>query len=126
LFDRSEVRRVRREKQKQAASSFDQLSDPLAFVDGEVVEQDDLSRAEGRTEDALAEEREGSGIDRTIQRHGNLDAASGQRPNECRVPTMVAGDCAIGPVAFGRARIEPGEADRAAHLVHHHQIIEGP
>src|SRR5438270_13168671 len=57
---------VRRQEEEVAARCLDHLADPLALVDGEVIQEDGLTGAECWTKDVLTERLEGGSVDRAV------------------------------------------------------------
>jgi len=81
LFDRIEVRTVRRQKTERRADGFDEAPDLRLFVDGEIVEHDHVAGPERRDEDLLDIGVEADRVDRPIEDDGRPEAVHPQRRN---------------------------------------------
>ena len=76
-FDRIEVGTVRREKSQPSAGAFNRRLDFRLFVRRQVIEDDDIARAQGGNEDLLDVREERGIIDRAVEdrgRHQSADA----------------------------------------------------
>ena len=74
LFDRIEVGAVGWQKSDQRADRLDSRTDLRLFVDGEVIEDDDVAGAQSRDEDLLDIRTEADGVDRAIKDRWCADA----------------------------------------------------
>ena len=78
LLDRVEVRGVGGQKDDLTAGGFDERLGTGALVDGEVVEDHDLSRVQARHEHLLHERFEDAAVDGTADEQALADAGCGQ------------------------------------------------
>jgi len=90
-FDRIEIGAVRREKSQVRTDLLNRQTNFGLFVDGEVVEHDDIARSECRCQDLLDVGAEGGAVDRSVEhgRRGQLRGAE-RRDHRLGVP-MAAG-----------------------------------
>jgi hypothetical protein len=82
LLDRVEIGAVGRQEEELGAGGSDGPSHGLAFVTAEIVDNDDVARAECRHEYLLDIGQEDLAIDRPIDHTGRIDAIGTQRGQE--------------------------------------------
>jgi len=106
LFDRIEVGTVGREKSQKRTRLFNRHAHLGLLVGGEIVEHDDIARAQRGRQDLLDVGAEGGGVDRSIEhrRCGQLGGAEG---GDHRVRLPVAARRVI-------ANARPAQAARVA------------
>lgn len=89
LLDPFQIRAVGRQEQQMRAGSPDCLAHRLAFVAGEVVEDDDVACGQGRNENLLDVDLEALAVDRAIEHprgHDPIVPESGQESHGLPVP----------------------------------------
>ena len=82
LFDWVEIWAVGRKEQQPCASGPDRCSDSRLFVAGEVVEDDDVTWPQRRTELLLDPLGKACAIDRLIEHEGRVDPVAAQGGDE--------------------------------------------
>ena len=116
-FDRIEVGTVGRQKAELGADRFDRGAHRGLFVDGEVVEDDDIARAQRRDQDLLDVGEERRRVDRAVEDGRRAEAVEAQRRDDgVRLP-VAARACDRG----GACRRDSGRsaaADRSSRRIH--------
>lgn len=81
-FDRIEIRAVGREKAQLGTDSFDGGAHRRLFVDGEVIEHNDVTRAQRGHEDLLDISQKRHVVDRPIEHRGSAEALEAERRDD--------------------------------------------
>jgi hypothetical protein len=92
LLDRVEVGRVGREEDELCAGRTDRLADGGAFAAGVVVEDDDVARREGGSEELLDRGQEAHAVDRLVEYARRVDAIVTQGSDEGHRPPVTVRD----------------------------------
>src|SRR5580704_5061880 len=82
LFDGIEVGAVGRQEDEVGAFGSDDGASGLTFVAAEVVQDDDIARREGRSENLLDVEEEGFAVDRPVDPPRRINSVVAQRGDE--------------------------------------------
>lgn len=121
-LDRREVGRVGREVDQEAVARFDGRADLGVVVDAEVIEGDDLTRAQSRTEDVFDEHPKSQLVNGSDQAESGLDPLGREGGDERGGRAVVAGDRADGPLTLWGARVEAGHREGRACLIHRDEV----
>jgi len=97
LFDRVQVGAVGRQEEQVCSLGANDVASRLAFVAREIVEDDDVSFGQGRSQLLFDIEREYLAVDGTVDDPGSRDAIAAKRRDECQRL----------PVAEGSGRRQP-------------------
>ncbi len=107
LFDRIEVGTVRGEKSEVGADPFDRRADLGLLVDGEVIEDDDVARAQRGHEDLFDIGEETRIVDGAVEDGRRADALEPQRRDHRMGLPVAAGRVIVEPQAPGTAAVAP-------------------
>ncbi len=121
LFDRGEVRRVRRQPQELAAPRFNAPLGIGALVHAEVVPDHHLARFEARSQDLVDEGIEGAAVDRPLPRHRRRDPVETERGDQRRVRAVVPGHRPDHPLPTRRPAIARGHGEIGSRLIDEHE-----
>jgi hypothetical protein len=112
LFDRIEIGTIRRQETQLRAHGFDRVPDGWLFVEGEIVEHDDVAAPERRHEHLLDVGQEGGIVERSVEDGGGRQAVGPQGgddrvelplPARREIPEAIpAGTAAIAAEQIGR------------------------
>src|SRR6266699_2956536 len=125
LFNGRKIRRVGRQKQQATAASFNGLLDTRSQVDREMIQNDDLPRAQAGGQDLLHVDLKSGTISSSIQDKGRPHASKRHRGDEGHDGSIIAGhlaDCALPSWGIG---IQGGHSDVGTGLVDKDQILTG-
>lgn len=114
-LDRVQIRRIGRQEEEPGTSAFQAVGSFGAFVNGEIVEDDDIARRERRGELGLDPEIEECPVKRLVD-----------DPGRCQFVAAQAGDeCLRSPMAEGSIGVQPFTARCTASEPHHLRIDRG-
>ena len=117
LFDRIEVRTVRREEAERGARGLDRRPNRGLLVHGEVVEHDDVAGPQGRDQDLVDIRAERVRIDRAVEHaRGGEPLQAQRRDHRVRLP-FAAGRVIVEPRAAGTAAIPAQQIGGDAALI---------
>ena len=123
LFDGIEVGAVRRQKAELCADGFDRRPDLRLLVDGQVVDHDDVARAEGGDENLLDVGQETDAVDRAVEDGRGVESGGPQRGQHgVRLP-MPAGRVIVEPHAARTPPVAAEQVGRHPALVEEHIAI---
>lgn len=123
LFDGIEVGAVRREESERRADTFNREPDRRMFVDGQVVEDDDIAGPERRREDLIDIRAEGGLIDGAIEDSRGGEGGGAQRRDH-RVGLPMPTRRVIGEaVPAGAPSIPAEQIGRDAGLIDKHEVL---
>lgn len=124
-FDWIEIRAVGRQEQEPSSAVANGFLGPGALMGGEIVEDDDVSRLEGRGQLGLDISFEDFAVHRRIDDEGRREACRCQGGDEgLRLP--VTERClGMQPLALQAAPAQPRHLGRRPSLVNEHQPVEG-
>jgi len=117
LFDRIEVGTVGRQKPDVRADGFNRRADLRLFVHHEVIEDDDIARAERRHQDLFDVGEKADIVDWAIEDRRGADPVDRQRGDHCRGLPMTTGRVVVQPGAPRAASVAAQEIGGDAALV---------
>jgi hypothetical protein len=117
LFDRIKVGTVRRQKPDVRADGFNRRADLRLFVHHEVIEDDDIARAERRHQNLFDVGEKADIVDRAIEDRRSADPVDRQRGDHRRRLPMTAGRVVVQPDAPRAATVAAQEIGRDTALV---------
>jgi hypothetical protein len=123
VFDRLEVRGVFGQVEQAGTGGFDGLSDFVALMRAEIVENDDVASLEGWTQDLLDIGQEPGPVDRPIQHHGRRHLMMAQSSKESGGLPARKRDLVDQPLAARAAAVQAGHVVLGPRLVDEHQLF---
>jgi hypothetical protein len=118
LFDRVEVRAVGRQELQEGAGLLNRDADLRVLVRGQVVEHDDIARAQRRDQNLLDVGAERVGVDGTIE-HGRRGELGGAKRGDDRLRLPVAAGRVIADARAARAPgVAPDQIRGDARFIH--------
>ena len=123
LFDRIEIRTVRRQKSEVRAGPFDGGANFRLFVHRKIVQDDDVARAQRRHQHLFNVRAKTRGVDRAIEDGGRRELVGSQGGDDgLRLP-MTARCVVVEAHAARTSPIPTQEVSGHAALVHKHIVI---
>jgi hypothetical protein len=118
-----EVRRIAGQKPDLTLTSSNELCDPCAVMDAQIIHDHELSRTQRRRENLFDVGFEGEPIGSTRNEQGRANPRKGQGGNESRVRWRVARHIAHRPLSARSPRVARREIQVAAAFVNDDDIL---
>jgi hypothetical protein len=125
-LDRIEVRTIRRQKAELRADGFNRDTDLGLFVDDEIIEDDDIARAQRRDQDLFDVGEEAGIVDRPVEHRGRAEAVEAERGHHGVGFPMTARRVIAEPHAAWTAAVTPQQVGRHPTFVEEHILPPVP
>jgi hypothetical protein len=123
LFNGREIGRIGRQEEKAAPLGFDGLPHTGSQMNAQVIQDDDLSRAQAGGQQLLHIDLKSGRISGSIQHERFSHALQGQRSDQRHGGSIVTRNLADGSLSSGRISIQGGHGDMRARLIHKDQLL---